>query len=206
MTALSTRVAAVVAALAIAVTVTSCTEATQTSDSHTDHEHPTTSAEGEAPHNADDISFATNMIPHHQQAVDLTELVPTRTDNAALIDLASRIAEEQTPEIQTMQALLVSWGQDVDAPADHSGHEGMEGMEGMQGMVDTETMTRLESLNGAEFDTLWLESMIAHHQGAIEMAKAEIANGESGDAKTLAEHIVSAQQAEITEMNEMLGR
>lgn len=203
MTALSTRVAAVVAALAIAVTVTSCTEAAQTSDSHTDHEHPTSSAEGEAPHNADDISFATNMIPHHQQAVDLTELVPTRTDNAALIDLASRIAEEQTPEIQTMQAMLVSWGQDVDAPADHSGHAGMEGM---QGMVDTETMTRLESLNGAEFDTLWLESMIAHHQGAIEMAKAEIAHGESGDAKTLAEHIVSAQQAEITEMNEMLGR
>ena len=75
----------------------------------------------------------------------------------------------------------------------------------MQGMVDEATMTKLESLSGAEFDTLWLESMISHHQGAIEMAKAEIANGENVDAKRLAQTIIDTQQAEIGQMKQMLG-
>jgi uncharacterized protein (DUF305 family) len=82
---------------------------------------------------------------------------------------------------------------------DHSGH-GMS----MPGMVDDAAMKRLESLRGAEFDTLWLQSMISHHQGAVEMAKAEIANGQNGEAKALAEHVVSSQEAEITQMKQML--
>jgi uncharacterized protein (DUF305 family) len=72
-------------------------------------------------------------------------------------------------------------------------------------MVDEATMTKLESLNGTEFDTLWLESMISHHQGAIEMAKAEIANGENVDARRLAQTIIDTQQAEIGQMKQMLG-
>ena len=72
-------------------------------------------------------------------------------------------------------------------------------------MVDGATMTKLASLNGAEFDTLWLESMIGHHQGAIEMAKAEIANGENVDAIGMAKTIVDTQQAEIDQMKQMLG-
>ena len=75
----------------------------------------------------------------------------------------------------------------------------------MQGMVDEATMARLQSLKGAEFDNLWLESMIGHHQGAIEMAKAEIANGENVDAKSMAQNIVNTQQAEIGQMKQMLG-
>ena len=75
----------------------------------------------------------------------------------------------------------------------------------MEGMVDAATMAKLGSLNGAEFDTLWLESMIGHHQGAIEMAKAEIANGENVDAIGMAKTIVDTQQAEIDQMKQMLG-
>ncbi len=75
----------------------------------------------------------------------------------------------------------------------------------MAGMVDEATMTKLKSLNGAEFDKLWLESMISHHQGAIEMAKAEIANGDNVDAKSLAKNIVTTQEAEIGQMKQMLG-
>lgn len=82
---------------------------------------------------------------------------------------------------------------------DHSGH-GMA----MPGMVDDATMQRLESLSGREFDTLWLESMISHHQGAVEMAKAEIANGANPEAKALAEEIIKAQEAEIAQMKQML--
>jgi uncharacterized protein (DUF305 family) len=72
-------------------------------------------------------------------------------------------------------------------------------------MVDSATMTKLTSVNGAEFDSLWLESMISHHQGAVEMAKAEIANGDNVDAKTLAKNIVTTQEAEIGQMKQMLG-
>ena len=75
----------------------------------------------------------------------------------------------------------------------------------MQGMVDDATMTKLESLNGSEFDTLWLQSMISHHEGAIEMARAEITNGKNVDAKGLAQTIVDTQQAEIGQMKQMLG-
>ena len=75
----------------------------------------------------------------------------------------------------------------------------------MAGMVDEGTMTKLGSLNGPEFDKLWLESMISHHQGAIEMAKAEIANGENVDAKRLAQTIIDTQQAELGQMKQMQG-
>ena len=75
----------------------------------------------------------------------------------------------------------------------------------MQGMVDAATMAKLESLNGAEFDKLWLESMISHHRGAIEMVKAELANGDNVDAKSLATNIVTTQEAEIGQMKQMLG-
>ena len=77
--------------------------------------------------------------------------------------------------------------------------------DGFGGMVDDATMTKLKSLNGSEFDTLWLESMISHHQGAIEMARAEITNGKNVDAKGLAQTIVETQQAEIGQMKQMLG-
>jgi uncharacterized protein (DUF305 family) len=75
----------------------------------------------------------------------------------------------------------------------------------MEGMVDEATMTKLASLKGTEFDTLWLRSMIGHHEGAIKMAQAEVANGANADAKDLAQKIVAAQQAEITQMKQMLG-
>ena len=74
----------------------------------------------------------------------------------------------------------------------------------MQGMVDDATMTRLESLRGQEFDTLFLQSMIGHHEGAIAMADTELASGANADAKKLAQQIVTAQQAEIGQMTQML--
>ncbi len=100
-----------------------------------------------------------------------------------------------------MKVFLLQWDEnpDTDTGSGHGGHGAM------QGMVDDATMARLASLNGTEFDTLWLESMIGHHQGAIEMAKAEIANGENVDAKSLANTMVTTQQAEIDQMKQMLG-
>jgi uncharacterized protein (DUF305 family) len=75
----------------------------------------------------------------------------------------------------------------------------------MQGMIDAAAIAKLASLKGAEFDQLWLQSMISHHEGAIEMANAEIAGGTNVDAKKLAQQIVAAQQGEISQMKQMLG-
>jgi uncharacterized protein (DUF305 family) len=94
----------------------------------------------------------------------------------------------------------VQWNENPENNSGHAGHGNT-----MQGMVDEATMAKLKSRSGAEFDKLWLESMISHHQGAIEMAKGEIANGDNVDAKAVAKNIVTTQEAEIGQMKQMLG-
>ncbi|BBX10590.1 DUF305 domain-containing protein [Mycolicibacterium aichiense] len=196
MTSTPTRIVAVAAAVSTAVVVSSCSK----TEDHTQHAASTVpTSQAVAAHNADDVMFAQMMIPHHQQAVDLAAIAAVHTTNQAVRILAGKIADEQQPEIDQMNALLQQW--DVDpATTDHSGHGAA-----MQGMVDDATMTKLKSLNGPQFDTLWLQAMIGHHQGAIEMAKAEIANGQSADLTAMAKSIVTAQQAEIDQMKQMLG-
>jgi uncharacterized protein (DUF305 family) len=200
MPSIPARAAAALAAVVAALFLSSCSS--PGSDGHTDHEHPDEPVITGAPagFNADDVAFATNMIPHHQQAVALSALVPDRSRNSELTALAEQISAAQQPEIETMKVFLVQWNENPDTASGHGGHGAT-----MQGMVDEATMTKLESLNGAEFDTLWLESMISHHQGAIEMAKSEITNGENVDAKGMAQTIIDTQQAEIGQMKQMLG-
>jgi len=191
---------AALAALTTALFLSSCS--TSASDSHADHpetDQPVITGQP-AGYNADDVAFATNMIPHHQQAVDLSAMVPDRCTNAGLVALADQISAAQQPEINVMKVFLVQWNENPDTNSGHAGHGSTT-----QGMVDAATMTKLESLSSEEFDELWLASMISHHQGAIEMAKAEIANGDNVDAKTLANNIVTTQEAEIGQMKQMLG-
>ena len=191
---------AALAALTAALFLSSCS--TSASDSHADHpqtDQPVITGQP-AGYNADDVAFATNMIPHHQQAVDLSAMVPDRCTNAGLVALADQISAAQQPEINVMKVFLVQWNENPDTNSGHAGHGSTT-----QGMVDAATMTKLESLSGEEFDELWLASMISHHQGAIEMAKAEVANGDNVDAKTLANNIVTTQEAEIGQMKQMLG-
>jgi len=196
MTSTSTRIIAGVAALASAVVVSSCSK----TEDHSAHASSTTTTTSEqvAAHNAHDVTFAQMMIPHHQQAVELAALVPDRSTNPAVVKLAATISGEQQPEITAMKALLVQWDVDPNAASDHSDMP-------MAGMVDDATMAELQSLKGAEFDTLWLQSMISHHQGAIEMAEGEVAGGQNVDMTKMAENMVTAQQAEIDQMKQMLG-
>jgi len=195
-----TRLLAVLVACAAALFLSSCSSAkTDGNSDHPKSDEPVITAQP-AGYNADDVAFATNMIPHHQQAVDLSALAPERSTNADLVALAQRISAAQQPEIDVMKVFLVQWKENPDTNSGHAGHGNT-----MAGMVDATTMTKLQSLNGAEFDKLWLESMISHHQGAVEMAKAEIANGDNVDAKALAKNIVTTQEAEIGQMKQMLG-
>jgi uncharacterized protein (DUF305 family) len=132
----------------------------------------------------------------------LAAMVPTRTYNHDVIVLAKHIELDQQAEIETMQGWLDQWGQSLTP--DHGGHAGHGGMV-TEGMVDGNTMNQLGSLRGPEFDTLWLQSMIYHHRGAVTMAEREIARGHNADAIKLAKIIVTAQQREIATMNHLLS-
>jgi uncharacterized protein (DUF305 family) len=155
-------------------------------------------------HNAADVGFAQNMIPHHQQAVEMSAIVPGNTDNQKLIVLAQEISSDQQAEIEMLQDLLRQWGEPVTPGHDgHGGHHG-HGM-AIEGMVDSATMDTLEAITGTDFDELWLESMIRHHQGAIAMARPEISDGESPQAVRMANLIVDWQQYEIARMTSMLS-
>jgi len=190
---------ALVAAVATVLFVSSCTSpSSSSSDGHTDHAHGSESsaaAPNAAPNNAADVAFVSGMIPHHEQAVEMSALVPQRSTNPEVIKLAADISAAQEPEIQTMKGFLAKWN-----AAGHEGHD----MGAMTGMVDDDSMAKLETLKGAEFDKLWLTSMIGHHEGAVTMANTEIADGANADAKELASHIVTVQQAEIAQMKKMV--
>ena len=194
MPSISTRIVGSIAALAAVAAVSACTK----TEDHGQHAASSTTAAAPpvASHNAQDVMFAQMMIPHHQQALELAALVPGRTTDPAVTKLADAIAAQQLPEIGAMKALLAQW----EAEPQHADH-GMP----MTGMVDDATMTKLKLLCGADFDKLWLQSMIGHHQGAIEMANTEVAAGQSPDMIVLAKNIITAQQAEIDQMNQMLG-
>lgn len=202
MSSRATRIAAVLAAFFAALFLTSCSGSNEHTEAHSTEESVSTA---QPPgFNADDHAFATNMIPHHQQAIELSALVPERTTNAELIALAAKISAEQDPEIKALRVFLVQWDENPDDDASQGEQDAHAGHGAMAGMVDDATMAKLQSLQGAQFDTLWLQSMISHHQGAIEMAKAEVANGQNEDVKRMAQTMIDTQQAEITQMTQML--
>jgi uncharacterized protein (DUF305 family) len=163
---------------------------------------PAPSSAQQAGHNADDVAFAQQMIPHHSQALDMAKLVPSRSTNPKVIDLASRIEKAQDPEIQQMRGWLTGWGATPGTT-----QESMPGMDhDMPGMMSDADMQKLDQAKGPEFDKMWLDMMIKHHQGAVEMAKTELGKGSNADAKALAQKIIDAQQAEITEMQGLLSQ
>lgn len=164
---------------------------------------------GDAPdaaaHNDADVTFAQEMIPHHRQAVEMAALAEDRAGDPEVRRLAEDIEAAQAPEIATMTGWLESWGEDV--PADAMDHSGMGHGSGdaMPGMMNAEDMAALEQAEGAAFDRLFLDLMVEHHEGALEMARTQQAQGENPDALALAEKIEADQQAEISEMQRLLG-
>lgn len=160
------------------------------------------SADSAGAHNDQDVSFAQGMIPHHQQAVEMAGMVDGRASSAEVKDLAARIEKAQGPEIETMTGWLKTWGEQVPEAMpgmDHSAHSGMAGM------MDSADMEKLKKASGKDFDSMFLTMMIEHHEGAVEMATTEKAKGESPDATAVAGDIITAQNAEISEMKKLLG-
>jgi uncharacterized protein (DUF305 family) len=169
---------------------------------HSDTASPAASAAASpGQHNAADVAFAKGMVPHHRQAVEMADLAPGRARSAEVKKLAADIKKAQDPEIKKLSGWLTSWGEDVPAGGgmDHSLHGGASG-----GMMTMQEMDQLEKASGKAFDTAFLEMMIKHHDGAVAMATTERAGGASPDAKAMAHAIVTAQSAEIAQMNKLL--
>lgn len=162
---------------------------------------PAPSISAGSAHNAADVTFAQSMIPHHQQAVRMSELAATRATDPQVAQLATQIKTAQGPEIELMQGWLTAWGQPTAIP----GHD-MGEMQSMPGMMTDEQMAALEGMSGAVFDREFVRMMIAHHQGAITMAKTEQADGSDPAAKELAAKIEKDQTAEIATLQEILAR
>lgn len=137
-----------------------------------------------------DIMFAEMMIPHHEQAIVISDIALANTENSEVLDIAERIKAAQAPEIEEMK----SWP-GVDAGA-HMGHM-------MDGMLSDDEIEALKGSTGAEFDQLFLAGMIKHHQGAIEMAEM-VTDSKNAEVAALAKSIIEAQQAEISEMQALL--
>jgi uncharacterized protein (DUF305 family) len=159
--------------------------------------------------NQADVDFATDMIPHHAQALAMVDMTVDRELSPELTRLAEQIRAAQGPEIETMVDWLNDWDQPVpETMRDHvNAHgDGEMGMDSdMPGMMSEEEMAELEAAQSAEFEQMWLEMMIEHHEGAIEMATAEQSDGEYPAAIDLAEAIIAGQQAEIDEMHDLLA-
>lgn len=168
----------------------------------------TTEISADAKYNATDIGFAQGMIPHHAQAIEMADLALTSTTNPDVLALANKIKAAQSPEIEKLSGWLRQWGQTVPSTASGSMDHDMSGTGGMMmdGMMSQADMDRLESSTGTEFDRLWLELMIQHHEGAVKMSKSEVSGGKNPDAIALAEAIISGQQAEITAMESLLTK
>lgn len=147
-------------------------------------------------HNDADTMFVQGMIPHHEQAVKMSETMLQKKDiPAAVTDLATRIKAAQAPEIETMTGWLKSWNESATMGAGHS----------MNGMMGDDDLRQLDTAQGTEAAKLFLKQMIVHHQGAVMMAKTETSQGKNADAIKLSKEIVTAQESEIKEMQDLLA-
>jgi uncharacterized protein (DUF305 family) len=155
-----------------------------------------------------DVSFAQLMIPHHQQAVAMADLALKYGTSAEVKKLATQIQSAQGPEIAQMTAWLQAWGAPLTMPSSSSS-DGMGGMDmggvSADGMMSTQDMDALAMARGVEFDRMWLQMMITHHQGAITMANQVLATTKNAQVTQLANAIVAGQTTEIDTMKKLLA-
>ncbi|HCB59632.1 MAG TPA: DUF305 domain-containing protein [Arthrobacter bacterium] len=182
-------------ALAAALSLSAC--AGGTADMSGGGSSESSNAPSASAANAADVTFAQMMIPHHEQAVEMSEDILAKDGvDQRVVDLATQIKAAQDPEIKQMKSWLTAWGAD----------EGMSGMNhGTTGMMSDDDMMALQDASGAEADKLFLEQMTLHHEGAIAMAQTELDAGENADAKAMAQAIVTSQTAEIQVMKDLLA-
>lgn len=173
-------------------------------------------------HNQADVTFAEQMIPHHSQAIEMSDILLAKEGiDPRVTAVAEQIKAAQGPEIEQLQNWLSTWGQTsmprMDMPTSHS----MEGMSpstnmpmpslsmgmmpGMEGMMSAEDMTALQNAQGTDAAKLFLTQMIDHHRGAVAMAQTEVDSGQYPEAIAMAQAIISTQNQEIATMEGILA-
>jgi uncharacterized protein (DUF305 family) len=208
------KVAVGVAALAVLVTVGACSKSNDQAGQST--AQTTTSAiSGSDAHNQADAVFAQQMIPHHQQAIQMSDMVLGKQGiDPRVVDLAKQFKAAQGPEIQQMQTWLSQWGIPTMPMMPGGGgmpgagmptHSGMPSQTMMPGMMGDEDMVDLQNAQGVEASKLFLTQMIKHHQGAISMAQNEVTSGQYPAATAMARSIMTSQQQQIDTMTKMLA-
>jgi uncharacterized protein (DUF305 family) len=189
--------------LAVTASVAALTLAACGNDGDSKASSGTGTGTGTGGHNAADVSFSKEMIQHHRQAVEMAGLAADHASSTQVKSLATKIKGAQDPEIKTMSGWLTSWGEKVPQAMSGMGHDMSSSAPGMMSDAD---MGKLEKASGTEFDSMFLNMMVEHHKGAIDMAKTEKADGKYKPATGLAADVITAQSAEITQMNKMLGK
>ena len=169
---------------------------------------------------ADDVAFMQHMIVHHGQAVEMVELLRTRGVHPTVRRLGQRIALSQEAEMDLMRGWLTDRGQPLEMPGMGGGHSGMDHSAHaghsmppsdtpiMAGMLSPAQMQALAAANGPAFDRLFLEGMIRHHQGALDMVDALLANPDAAEDTMLSDFttsVVADQSAEILRMQSLLS-
>lgn len=207
----------VVAAVGATLTMGACSStpadqdmsATSSSQTSAAAAPSTTSGQTEQAHNDADVTFAQGMIPHHQQAVEMSDMLLGKQGiDPAVMTLANEIKAAQGPEIEKMRGWLSDWkvstpSSEMPAMSEMPGHD-MSSMGG-GGMMSEQDMAALQNAQGVAASKLFLTQMIEHHKGAIAMARTEVDSGQFPAATEMARSIIASQQQEIDSMESMLA-
>ncbi|MDM7889230.1 DUF305 domain-containing protein [Curtobacterium sp. RHCJP20] len=195
-TTTTTRTLAITAVLTLGLTLAGCSTSNNSSD--VSSSSSTTSAA--SAHNRQDVMFAQMMLPHHEQAVEMSDMLLAKGDGVDpdVAALAKQIKAEQSPEIKQLTSWLKAWGAPTESEHSGTGHV-------MSGMMSDSDMSDLNQASAKDAVKLYLEQMIKHHEGAVDMAKTEVDKGGNTDAVQMAKSIVSSQTEQITRMKDLLA-
>ncbi|MCW2833697.1 MAG: hypothetical protein JWN68_1650 [Nocardioides sp.] len=199
-----------------ALTLTAALALTAAACGNDDASTATASELSTTEHNDADVEFASHMLQHHAQALSMVDLTIDRPLDPEVQQLAEQIREAQAPEIEMFTDWLTDWDEEVpETMRDHAnaGHdmdemeESDDGMDyaDMPGMMTADDMAALEDASDDEFQTMWLEMMVEHHEGAVEMAETQHSEGQFKPAVDLAGDIVESQTAEVETMDGLLS-
>ena len=187
--------------LSLALVLTGCADASAPTGENT----PSSDTSSTATANDSDEIFVTMMIPHHQQAIEMADIVLAKVGlDPAVAELAQQIKDAQGPEMELMLGWLDDWGVEYDP-------DGMGGMDhgsmddSGDGMMSEEDMAALEQADATQASRIFLEQMIVHHDGAVEMARIALEDGQNQDVLDLAQQVIDDQTAEISTMQELLN-
>lgn len=189
------RVVAAASVIALSLTLAACTTPTTDAGGGPPSSSPTVPI---ASFNNQDVTFAQAMVQHHTQAIEMSQVILDKNGiDPQVTDLATQIKSAQQPEIDEMNSWLRTWGESGKASTmDHD----------MNGMMSEADMTALKEAAGADAGKLFLQQMIQHHQGAIDMAQTEVKDGKNPESVGLAQKIIQDQSDEIAIMQELLSK